>query len=274
MENKYKLIACDMDGTFLNSDSYIPDAHVRVVDECEKRGIAFAICSGRTLPALRTMRERLSYRGYVIGANGGHIVTGDRSKTIYHRTLSVADAKKMLEVSKELDAHLMVWHGDTLYVDRDDEISDFYERLSFHPKNLYDHENPEFLRDCVGAERSNIEKMFWCDSPERITELIEKAKQLVPETVGFYRSGGKFVEIIDKEVNKGNAILKLCEYLGITPDEVVCFGDAENDLAMLKLVGLPVAMGNAVDSVKNACKMVTDTNDNDGVWKAFCKIFG
>ncbi len=263
-----------MDGTFLGSDSRIPDINVRVVDECEKRGIAFAICSGRTIPALGTMRAKLSNRGYIVGANGGHVVTGDLSETIYRKTLSAEGARGILGLSRDFDAHLMVWAGDRLYVDRDDEISDYYERLSFYKKTLFDLENPEFLRKTEENGRTPVEKMFWCDSKERVDYLMEKAAPLAPADISISRSGESFVEIIDSSVNKADGLLKLCERLGISPSQMVCFGDAANDIPMLKIAGLPVAMGNAIDSVKAVSKMITDTNDNGGVWKAFCNIFG
>ena len=71
--------------------------------------------------------------------------------------------------------------------------------------------------------------------------------------------------------NKGNALRILCEKLGISPDEVMAMGDAENDLEMLRFVGYSVAMGNASDEVKSVARYETDTNDRHGVAKAIRK---
>jgi len=74
-----------------------------------------------------------------------------------------------------------------------------------------------------------------------------------------------YLEITHQGVDKATALLALGQQLGITPAEMVAVGDGENDLAMLRLVGLGIAMGNAPPSVQTAADWVTDTNNRDGV---------
>ena len=69
-------------------------------------------------------------------------------------------------------------------------------------------------------------------------------------------------------VNKGLALRELTHVMGISMDEVMAIGDSDNDSDMLKIVGMPVVMGNGDEAVKQLAKYVTDTNDNDGVAKA------
>lgn len=269
---KYKLVATDMDGTFLNSNSMIPEESIKVVDLCEKMGIQFAICSGRTIPAIDAFRRILGGRGYILGANGGHIVKADLSETIHRMTLTLEDARYMFNLSQITDTHLMVWSGDTLYVDDDNIYTRMYEKLSYHKMTLYDRENPPFLNETLPNGRSTIEKMFWMNSQEITDRIIKYAPQFVPNTINFSRSGHKYIEIVDASVNKASGLEILAKHLGISMDEVVCFGDAENDIPMLSVAGMSVAMENACDSVKKIAKMTTTSNDNAGVLKALCKL--
>lgn len=262
-----------MDGTFLNSKSEIPEESIRVVDECEKLGIKFAICSGRTIPALNHFRKELGCRGYLIGANGGHIVKADLSETVYRMTLSMEDAKSLYDLSKIIDTHLMVWSGDTLYVPADNEYTRFYERLSYYNMTIYNPEDPPFFKNPLPNGRSPIEKMFWLSSPEATDLNVKYAPQFLSKTISISRSGERYVEIVDSSVNKASGLEILANHLGISMDEVVCFGDADNDIPMLKAAGMSVAVANANENVKKIAKMITDTNDNGGVLKAFCKLF-
>lgn len=263
-----------MDGTFLNSQSEITPEAIRVVDECEKLGVKFAICSGRTIPALEHFCKELGGRGYIIGANGGHIVKGDLSETILRTTLLMEDAKVVYNLSQIVDTNLIVWSGDRLFVSKDNEYTRFYAKISYHDMTLYDPNDPPFLKEALENGRAPIEKMFWLGAPETTDINVKYAPQFMPKTVNFTRSGDKFVEIVDASVNKANGLLTLANHLGISSSEIVCFGDADNDIPMLEAAGMSVCVANANDNVKKISKMITDTNDNGGVLKAFCKIFG
>ena len=80
------------------------------------------------------------------------------------------------------------------------------------------------------------------------------------------------LEINYKDVSKGNAIKSLLDKYNIKEEELVCIGDNENDISMIKLAGLGIAMGNAISEVKNIADYITDTNKRDGVAKAIEKF--
>ena len=81
----------------------------------------------------------------------------------------------------------------------------------------------------------------------------------------YFRSTPIYLEFVDRGVSKGSALLRLCEMLGISPDQTVPFGDEENDRPMLRAAGLGVAMGNAVPEIKAEADAVTSSNEEDGV---------
>jgi Cof subfamily protein (haloacid dehalogenase superfamily) len=89
--------------------------------------------------------------------------------------------------------------------------------------------------------------------------------------VSIVSSFSNNIEIMNHGISKGNAVKILAAYYGIKKEEIICFGDAENDISMLEYAGLGIAMGNAEAYVKEKADYVTDTNDNDGVAKAIEK---
>ena len=86
------------------------------------------------------------------------------------------------------------------------------------------------------------------------------------------KNGHYFFDIVNKNVNKGNAITDLLKILKINKKNSLCFGDSINDIEMFKSVGTSVAMGNSIEEIKNIANYITDTNDNDGINK-FCNKY-
>ena len=80
------------------------------------------------------------------------------------------------------------------------------------------------------------------------------------------------MEVMRNGSTKGDAVRYLANYFGIDKEEVMCIGDSENDLSMIKYAGTGVAMGNASEDIKSVADYVTDTNVNDGVAKAINKF--
>ena len=93
------------------------------------------------------------------------------------------------------------------------------------------------------------------------------------EEVVYFGSGSRSVEINNRGVSKGRGVKALADYYGFKREEIVCIGDNENDISMIEYAGLGVAMGNAIDEVKELADYITDTNKKNGVAKAIKKIF-
>ena len=105
---------------------------------------------------------------------------------------------------------------------------------------------------------------------KKVIEARAKIEKL--SNVVTFASGGHSLEINCKGVSKGNAVKVLAKKFGINREEVICIGDNENDISMIEFAGLGIAMGNAIDKVKDAADYITDTNKNNGVGKAIEKF--
>jgi hydroxymethylpyrimidine pyrophosphatase-like HAD family hydrolase len=87
---------------------------------------------------------------------------------------------------------------------------------------------------------------------------------MLGDGVNAHRSQLYYLDVTHPDANKGNAALRLAELLGVPADEMACIGDMSNDIAMLNVAGLAIAMGNGTVEVSQAAHYVTDTNDRDG----------
>ena len=88
----------------------------------------------------------------------------------------------------------------------------------------------------------------------------------------FVRWHENSVDVVPHDGSKAVTIMNLANRVGIAPEDVISFGDGQNDREMLRMSGIGVAMGNAVPEVQAEAKMVTDTNDQDGIWKALKEL--
>jgi len=110
-----------------------------------------------------------------------------------------------------------------------------------------------------------IVKVMFVDEPKIIEDIMAKIPEEVRRKYTIVRSAPFYLEFLHKSVNKGSGVAALAEKLNIKQEEVICIGDAGNDIHMIKYAGLGVAMGNAFPEVKRVANFITKTNEQDGV---------
>ena len=110
------------------------------------------------------------------------------------------------------------------------------------------------------------------DEPEVLQKAVDNLPKEVYEKYTVVRSTPYFLEFLNKEVNKGTGVKLLADHLRVKQEEVMTFGDAENDLDMIVYAGMGVAMANGFEEVKEAANYITDSNEEDGVAKAIEKF--
>ena len=115
-------------------------------------------------------------------------------------------------------------------------------------------------------------KILMSVQPEELPQVQQQIAAFLPEDLTVVQTAAFYLEVIPKIINKGQGIRDICTVLGIAPAQVISFGDAANDIPMLREAGMGVAMGNAADAVKAAADMVTLSNNDDGIAAALEKL--
>ena len=117
-------------------------------------------------------------------------------------------------------------------------------------------------------EDIEIAKIMWADYPENIDSALPNLPKDLRDKFDCIRSEKWFFEFMNPLATKGNAVIELGKHLGISADEILTAGDQNNDLSMIEKGGFSIAMGNAIDTIKEKADYITDTNNNDGLAKA------
>ena len=264
----YKLIAMDLDGTLNNDQKIITEKTKAALMATQKRGIRLALASARPSPGLFKERDVLrlqDYNGILMSYNGGRIVDAATGKVLFETSMDLAQTKQVLRRLEALPVTPILDDGVQFYV---------------ADKNGYkvDYECKNNSMTCT--EVGNLAdflsfapiKILMSVRPEELAEVQKQIAAFLPETLTVVQTAAFYLEVIPKVINKGQGIRDICAVLGIDPSEVISFGDAANDIPMLREAGMGVAMGNAAEAVKAAANMVTLSNNDDGIAVALEKL--
>jgi hypothetical protein len=264
-----RLIAIDLDGTLFNSQQEIStkskNAVVRVIDS----GIQIAIVTGRGKSGVEMAIEMLGLDMPYICSAGSLVCSGRKGYVISARTFLIHDELiKIIEFAQKNDAGLIadsldesMWFGPDTLSDNLDPMTAAYtwkSRRTQHPE--VDFHQP-LLKITLVAD-------------PKILNLAENHLCSKCPSLHHIYAGMRYMDLTSKDVNKGTALEILAKHLDIRPDEIAAIGDQPIDLPMLTFVGLPVAMENSPDMVKNSAKWIAPSNDEDGVAWALENILG
>lgn len=256
----YKLIALDMDGTLLNDEKQISTANFNAIQQARKNGVKVVLASGRPLVGIKRYLKELnliSKDEYAVAFNGALVQSSEGTEVISRTTLTVEDFKSLYKLSKELKVNIHALTESKVITPKDNKYSRLESELNHIPIEIIEMEDV--------AENTTIVKVMFIDTPELIDEIIQMIPEAVSSKYTILRSAPFFLEFLHKTVNKGAGVVALAEKLNIKQEEIICIGDAGNDIHMIKYAGLGVAMGNAFPEVKKAANFITKTNEQDGV---------
>ena len=266
-----RLIVSDIDGTLLPAAGSVSPATAEAVAACRARGVEFAVASGRWYPAARKIVvDQLGIRdGYMILCNGGAVTRCDGS-VLMEAPLSGAQARAAYEILSAAPVMMTAYVRDAIYRVRSQYLSVFRlpETSYFAAGRAYrvvDDDEAAFARQ--GLTRT-YKLEAYCDDPATLAQL---RAQLAGAGLQVNSAFPFNLEIVAPDAGKGAATRWLAAHLGVTEDQIMGFGDYANDLPMLESVGWPVAVGNAIDEVKRACRIVAPACADDGVAKALEK---
>ena len=256
----YKLIALDMDGTLLNDEKKISPANYEAIQQARENGVKVVLASGRPLVGFRKYLEELelvSEDDYAVAFNGALVQSSEGGEIVSKTTLTVDDYKYLYELSKELKVNMHALTETTVISPVDSK----YTRLEAEMNGI----SSEIANVYDVPSDTTVVKVMFVDEPEIIEEIMNKIPEAVSDKYTIVRSAPFYLEFLHKSVNKGAGVAALAEMLNIKQEEVICIGDAGNDIHMIKYAGLGVAMGNAFPEVKRTANFITKTNEEDGV---------
>lgn len=262
--SKYKLAAFDMDGTLLNSDKKIPASAIEACQRAVVAGKVVALDTGRAVTELSIFPFADMGIRYGSCACGTVIYDFREGTVLAQRTISAELMPVIVDASRKEDVMVQVMVDGISFVEAADvrEMAHF-QMSAYQP--LYE-ATTSYVDDVrlfalENADRLNKINMYHA-SPEGRARTLARLEGL---PLDFTFAETTSLEITPRGVSKGTGLADLCDVLGIDIEEAIGVGDAFNDVPMLEMAGLGVAMGNSNEAALQAANAVVGDNDHDGI---------
>jgi len=254
--SRIALVVSDVDGTLVTSEKKLTDKSRAAVAKLAQAGIGFTLTSSRPTVGMRMFSDPLGITLPLGPFNGSSIVEPSLA-VIEQHVIPAAALKTSLDLLDRYGIDVWIFTNDNWYIRRDDGKYVPHEQrtILFDPTQLNDF-TPLADQACkiVGA------------SPD--FALLERCEKELQTALGdaalAIRSQDYYLDVTPPGQNKGTFVQAMAKRLGIATDAIATLGDMQNDLAMFRVSGLPIAMGNATDDVKRLAAHVTAPNDDDG----------
>lgn len=260
-----KLIATDLDGTLMSPDHMtITDFTLDTLKKAHDKGVKIAIATGRPLTLTDNVTSQIPFADYVIYANGAGVYDRNDKITICSDVIPNKTAidvikcflkeKVFFEIYIDGKSHFQTDRLD-FFVNNTDMPQEFIDEIA---DTMEPHDN---LLEYLGNR--NIEKITLYSVKECEYDHFNSIMKNFNLTTATSFEG--CLEGTSPTANKGTAVSNLSKSLELTENEVMCFGDAGNDIQMLEYAGFSFAMGNASDECKKAAKYIAKSNAEDGL---------
>lgn len=266
-----KAIVLDIDGTLLNTGKIISEKTKQALIAAQEEGIKVILASGRPTTGMLELAEQLEmtkYEGFLVSYNGARVTDCLTKEVLFNQAMSIETGQAILEHLKNFDVIPMIDKEDYLYV------NDVYSGMLDLPDGAfniieYEARGGNFklseIDDLAAFATFPINKILIAAQPEYLQKIAPALHAPFDEIVTAAFSAPFYFEFTDKGIDKAKALNTVFPEMGIHSENIIAFGDGHNDRSIIEYTGIGVAMGNAVDALKEIADDVTLSCDEDGI---------
>lgn len=267
---KYKIVVSDFDGT-LNNNGKVSQRFVQAVQAFRQKGGLFCISTGRSFESLK---DWLPLYGMdkidtpLMLCNGAVCQSSIDGRVTLEQSIDNTSAIEFAKILQNKNIYANIYVSGVKYIGKKTEFTKLYSDI--------DGGNPQFVEvgdlvEFLTKSKSTPQKFEIIDVPQKIVEF-QKLLSIQFANLQVCIGHENILEVFSADAGKGNMVKILAQSLDVPLSQIVCIGDSQNDISMLEIAGLAVAVDNAYDYVKSICKHVTASVFDDGVAQVLEKV--
>ena len=241
----------DMDDTLLGPDKKLSMENRQALERLRAAGVELVIASGRYKTNIAIFEEGFGFGGWIISSGGAvvsHAVTGE---TIHEITVPHDLALELFHRGREAGISLIGYHNSGIFCDAQTEWIELYKHRTGQVP----------VADIPALIATGLEKLIWITAAERIAELMPQVREEYRGRLYVVNTEREMIDFLNPRVNKALAVEVLAKRLGIPRQEIIAFGDGNNDVPLLEWAGMSVAMAHGREAARCAAKKVSPPGD-------------
>ena len=262
-----KIIATDMDGTLLDPQGQLDLPRLeKILDQLDQRGIRFVIATGNEVHRMRQLLKYLVERVVLVVANGARIFENDELLQAQTWDDAMVDRALGHFKGRECQNQFVVTGMNGGFVK---EGTVFTELDKFMTPEMIEklYQRMNFVDEFDSSLFGGVLKMSMVVGEERSESVLQEINDLFDGHVRAVSSGYGCIDILQDRIHKAWGLVELLKRWNLKPEQIMAFGDSENDIEMLELAGISYAMENAEEAVKRVATKVAPANSQAGVYK-------
>ncbi|MDR2965983.1 MAG: Cof-type HAD-IIB family hydrolase [Treponema sp.] len=272
---KIKALAIDLDGTTLLPDTTLGERTCLCIQKLLSQGMQIIISTGRAIEASERFRSAMGVKGPMVFFNGAEVADVPQGKILYTNLINLDVIDYGTDIARELGVHYQVYlqaglspetgkpdpnqKWEALLIEKYGEEAEFYYKHTGIKPVVTDLKKTATLpiKGCI--------KGMYVADPSLHDEIRKRMYARFGDNIQVLRSYPTFLEVINKGVSKGEGLKVALQHRGLKPEEVIAFGDEENDLSMFEVAGFSAAPESARAAIKEAADVVYGSNAEEGL---------
>ncbi len=263
-KNNNKIMAFDIDGTLLTKNRKILDSTKSSIKKLQKAGYTTIICTGRLYSHSTQIAEEIGNIDYIVSCNGAQVYDVKTKKIIYTKPHDTKNAHLIIEELKKIGIGATIYgEHDVHYLhhDNDDKSLKLFEG---YYRNFKSHLNDKNVQQFIDSHKI-LKVLIYFEDVDKAAKITKELQEKFQDFAYIVRGSETAVEFSVKNTSKATGVQEVLKRLHLSANDLVAIGDSENDIEVLKMANLGIAMGNALKIVKEASDVVTKDNDNHGI---------
>lgn len=264
--SEIKLVAFDVDGTFVDSKREVLPSTIEALRELKRRGIEVVINSGRPYTGIKQIADQAG-KGlirYYLAFNGAILYDSFEDKVLFKEEIDKDKIKALTTYIEKYKVDMHVYTEKSIVLRRKPYYNYYAGEADFVGLDVE-------YRDYLEME-DEFSKLMVTADPEKLDEVRHHLPEDLYDQFSVTKTDPVYLEFMKKGVTKGSGLKHLAKLFNLSSDEVMAFGDEENDIAMIEFAKYGIAMENAIPELKAKADFVTKSNDEDGVAYALDKL--